>query len=86
MVSTDFGRLTGASTSRGHPAPFPEKLANRLIRMFSFVDDTVLDPFLGSGTTMVAAAKVGRHSIGVEIDENYALQSKARMEQSVRHV
>ena len=72
--------LTGASTLKGHPAPFPEKLANRLIRMFSFVGDTVLDPFLGSGTTMVAAAKVGRHSIGVEIDDDYAEQSKKRME------
>lgn len=74
--------LTGASTTKGHPAPFPEKLANRLIRMFSFVGDTVLDPFLGSGTTMLAAAKIGRNSIGVEIDEDYALQSKARMEKA----
>lgn len=74
--------LSGASTRNGHPAPFPEKLANRLIRMFSFVGDTVLDPFLGSGTTMLAAAKIGRNSIGVEVDENYALQSKARMEKA----
>lgn len=74
--------LTGASTLRGHPAPFPEKLANRLIRMFSFVGDTVLDPFLGSGTTMLAAAKIGRHSIGVEIDTDYADQSMARMEKA----
>jgi len=74
--------LTGASTRNGHPAPFPESLANRLIRMFSFVGDTVLDPFLGSGTTMVAAARVGRHSIGVEIDDEYAEQSKARMEKA----
>jgi DNA modification methylase len=74
--------LTGASTAKGHPAPFPEKLANRLIRMFSFVGDTVLDPFLGSGTTMLAAAKVGRNSIGVEIDEDYAQQSRARLEKA----
>jgi DNA modification methylase len=62
--------LTGAST-RDHPAPFPLVLAERLIRMFSFVGDTVLDPFLGSGTTAVAAAKWGRNSIGYEIDEHY---------------
>lgn len=74
--------LTGASTTKGHPAPFPEKLANRLIRMFSFVGDTVLDPFLGSGTTMLAAAKIGRNSIGVEIDEDYALHARARIEQA----
>lgn len=62
--------LTGAST-RSHPAPYPVELAERLIRMFSFVDDTVLDPFLGSGTTTVAAAKSGRNSIGFEVDEHY---------------
>ncbi len=62
--------LTGAST-RDHPAPFPLELAERLIRMFSFVGDTVLDPFLGTGTTTVAAAKWGRNSIGYEIDEHY---------------
>ncbi len=74
--------LTGASTRNGHPAPYPEALANRLIRMFSFVGDTVLDPFLGSGTTMLAAAKVGRNSIGIEVDEKYATYSRDRMEKS----
>jgi modification methylase len=62
--------LTGAST-RHHPAPYPLELAERLIRMFSFVGDTVLDPFLGSGTTTVAAAKTGRNSIGYEVDDHY---------------
>ena len=62
--------LTGAST-RHHPAPFPLELAERLIRMFSFVGDTVLDPFMGTATTNVAAAKWGRNSIGVEIDPKY---------------
>jgi modification methylase len=62
--------VTGAST-RDHPAPYPVELAERLIRMFSFVGDTVLDPFLGTGTTAVAAAGVGRNSIGFEIDEHY---------------
>ena len=62
--------LTGAST-RDHPAPFPLELACRLVRMFSFTGDTVLDPFSGTGTTMVAATKWGRNSVGIEIDPDY---------------
>jgi DNA modification methylase len=62
--------LTGASTKH-HPAPYPVELATRLIRMFSFVEDTVFDPFLGTGTTAVAAAACGRNSIGYEIDGAY---------------
>jgi DNA modification methylase len=62
--------VTGAST-KDHPAPYPMELAERLIRMFSFVGDTVLDPFLGTGTTTVAAAKWGRNSIGFEVDSHY---------------
>src|SRR4030043_1368623 len=62
--------ITGASTKH-HPAPFPLELAMRLVRMFSFVGDTVLDPFCGSGTTMVAALRTGRNSIGGEIDPEY---------------
>lgn len=62
--------ITGAST-RKHPAPFPLELAERLVRMFSFTGDTVLDPFCGSGTTMIAAAKHTRNSIGIEVDPQY---------------
>lgn len=62
--------ITGASTKH-HPAPFPLELATRLVRMFSFTEDTVLDPFCGSGTTMVAALRTGRNSIGIEIDPEY---------------
>jgi len=65
-----WSELPGAST-RNHPAPFPEELASRLVRMFSFVGDTVLDPFSGTGTTTIAAARSGRNSIGVEIDPEY---------------
>ena len=68
--------VPGAST-KNHPAPFPLELAIRLIRMFSFVGDTVLDPFLGSGTTSLAAWQTGRNSIGVEVDEAY-IESAAR--------
>lgn len=70
--------LTGASTRR-HPAPFPMELAERLIRMFSFVGDTVLDPFLGTGTTSVAAAKWGRMSIGCEVDQVYFDMAHGRL-------
>ena len=62
--------IPGASTKR-HPAPFPLELATRLVKMFSFVGDTVFDPFCGSGTTMIASFRTGRNSIGVEIDPDY---------------
>ena len=74
-----FWTLTGAST-REHPAPFPLELAHRLVRMFSFVGDTVLDPFAGTGTTLIAALKADRNSIGVEIDPTYFAMAKARLE------
>jgi len=70
--------LTGAST-REHPAPFPLELAMRLIRMFSFHGDTVLDPFCGSGTTMIAAMKWGRNSLGIEIDPDYCRMAARRI-------
>jgi len=71
--------VTGEST-RYHPAPFPVEIAYRLIRMFSFVDDTVLDPFMGTGSTLVAAHRCDRNSIGVEIEPSYFRQAKTRME------
>lgn len=71
-------RLGGAST-RNHPAPFPLALAERLIRMFSFVGDTVFDPFLGTGTTSAAAAMCGRNSIGSEVDPDYFEQCVSRV-------
>jgi modification methylase len=62
--------LPGASTKE-HPAPYPVELAERLIRMFSFVGDTVLDPFMGTGTTALAASRCGRNSVNFEIDKTY---------------
>jgi len=73
-----WGDVTGAST-RKHPAPYPLELAERLVRMFSFVGDTVLDPFMGIATTNLAAARWGRNSIGVEIDESYFEMASNRM-------
>jgi site-specific DNA-methyltransferase (adenine-specific) len=71
--------IPGEST-RKHPAPFPFELAYRLVRMFSFTGDTILDPFLGTGTTLLAAARCGRNGIGVEIDESYVKEATARIE------
>jgi len=68
--------IPGASL-KNHPAPFPLELACRLVRMFSFVGDTVLDPFSGTGTTMVAALRYQRNSIGVEIDPEYCRMAAA---------
>jgi len=73
--------LPGASTKH-HPAPFPLELAERLIRMFSFVGDTVLDPFMGTGTTNVAASRWGRNSVGVEVDPHYFEYARKRLNDS----
>ncbi len=62
--------VTGAST-KNHPAPYPLELAERLVRMFSFVGDIVLDPFMGTGTTNLAALRWGRSSVGFEVDPEY---------------
>jgi len=71
--------LMGEST-KNHPAPYPEELAYRLVRMFSFADDTVLDPFMGTGTTLLAASRCGRSSIGVDIEPSYVKMAKQRLE------
>lgn len=74
--------LTGEST-RHHPAPFPEELAYRLVRMFSFTGDTVLDPFMGTGTTLLAAGRCGRNSVGVEIEPAYVEMARLRLEKEL---
>ena len=75
--------VTGAST-RNHPAPFPVELAERLIRMFSFVGDTVLDPFMGTASTNIAAARCGRNSIGIEVDPHYFQLAHKRIDEETR--
>jgi len=76
-------KIPGASTKK-HPAPFPFQLAHRLVRMFSFHGDTILDPFCGTGTTMVAASKVNRNSIGIEIDPEYCKKALKRIQREGR--
>ena len=70
----------GESKKRiGHPAPFPIELPRRCIKLFSFVGDTILDPFVGSGTTLIACVKTGRIGVGVDIDESYCELAKKRI-------
>jgi site-specific DNA-methyltransferase (adenine-specific) len=69
----------GESKKRvGHPTPFPIELPRRCIKLFSFIGDTVLDPFLGSGSTMLACLQTGRKGIGIEIDKKYCELAKKR--------
>ena len=63
----------------GHPAPFPVELPYRCIKLFSYEDDIVLDPFAGSGTTLIAAMRTNRKSIGVDIEEQYCELAKNRV-------
>ncbi|HEX6860991.1 MAG TPA: site-specific DNA-methyltransferase [Caulobacteraceae bacterium] len=72
--------IRGSSTRGGHPAPYPAELAERLIRMFSFAGDTVLDPFGGTGSTSAAAISAGRHSIMNEIEPSYVELALKRLE------
>ena len=70
----------GESKKRvGHPAPFPVELPKRCIKLFSFVGDTILDPFLGSGTTLLACLQTNRIGIGVDIDNKYCELAKKRL-------
>ncbi|MBX4196583.1 site-specific DNA-methyltransferase [Candidatus Pacearchaeota archaeon] len=70
----------------GHPAPFPEELPKRLIELYSFEDDIVLDPFMGSGQTAIAAIKAKRNYIGYDIDENYCKLAEKRIKEEISQV
>ncbi len=82
-LKTAWTDIKGESTRRGHPAPFPVELAERLIRLFSFAGDTVLDPFVGTGTTTLAAMGVGRNSIGTDCDPDFIAMAKERVQRAV---
>jgi len=76
--------LPGASTRDGHPAPYPVELAERLIKLFSFAGDTVLDPFAGTGSTSQAAIITGRNSIANEIEGSYVEIARHRIYKASR--
>lgn len=78
--------MLGGASTRQHPAPFPLQLAERMVRMFSFVGDVVLDPFMGTGTTNLAASRWGRHSIGVEIEPAYFRMAQDRLKAKAREL
>jgi DNA modification methylase len=76
---------TESATRVGHPAPFPVELPRRLIELYTFEGDVVLDPFMGSGTTALAAREAGRHYVGYEVDESYAQLALQRLQEHTSH-
>jgi len=82
-LRTAWTDIRGESTRNGHPAPFPVRLAERLIRLFSFAGDTILDPFVGTGTTSLAAINAGRNSLGFDIDKSFLRMAKDRLTKAV---
>ncbi|HEY6319491.1 MAG TPA: site-specific DNA-methyltransferase [Acidimicrobiia bacterium] len=84
-ATTDVWEIPSASARRvGHPAPFPVELPARLIHLYTYVGDLVLDPFIGSGTTALAALQTGRHYVGYDTDEAYIERARARLRASQR--
>jgi site-specific DNA-methyltransferase (adenine-specific) len=77
LFFNDIWEICG-SKNNDHPASFPLEIPKRLIKMFSFVGDKVLDPFLGSGTTMKACRQLKRNSVGIELNKNYLKTIKKR--------
>jgi site-specific DNA-methyltransferase (adenine-specific) len=77
--------IRGASLRNGHPAPYPIEIAERLIRMFSFAGDTILDPFCGSGSTAIAACRAGRNSVSSDVERKYLESAFARLKDEIAH-
>jgi DNA modification methylase len=79
-LTLDVWELSPESAKRvGHPAPFPVELPEQLIRLYTYVDDLVLDPFLGSGSTVVAARRLGRRAVGYDLDPAYVAVARGRV-------
>jgi len=74
-----WGFASESAKKVGHPAPFPVELPYRLIQLYTFSDETVLDPFMGSGQTALAARKTGRHFVGYEVNEEYLKLANERI-------
>lgn len=82
-LRTAWSDIRGESTRNGHPAPYPTDIAERLIRMFSFAGDTILDPFSGTATTSVAAIRAGRNSIANELEPKYVSMADHRIRSAI---
>ena len=81
-ATTDVWELAPESASRvGHPAPFPVELPERLIHLYTYRNDLVLDPFMGSGTTAVAAMRTERHYVGYDTDPDYVERAQRRIDE-----
>lgn len=81
-ATTDVWEIPAESATRvGHPAPFPVELPQRLMELYTYVDDLVLDPFMGSGTTAVAAVRTGRRYVGYDTDSGYVRIAERRAEE-----
>jgi len=79
-LTLDLWEIPAESARRvGHPAPFPVELPEHLIRLYTFTDDLVLDPFMGSGSALVAAARLGRRYVGYDLDEAYVAVARRRV-------
>lgn len=79
-ATLDVWRIDAEQAKRvGHPAPYPVELPRRLIDLYTYRDDLILDPFLGSGSTLVAAAQSGRRGVGYDLDPEYVSLAKQRM-------
>ena len=68
-----------SATKVGHPAPFPVALPERLIELYTYEDDLVFDPFIGSGTTALAAVRTGRHYVGFDTEAEYLELARSRL-------
>jgi site-specific DNA-methyltransferase (adenine-specific) len=79
-ATVDVWEIPAESATRvGHPAPFPVELPRRLIELYTYAGDLVLDPFIGSGTTAVAAVRTARHFVGFDTDESYVALARRRL-------
>ena len=86
-ATLDVWRIDAEQATRvGHPAPFPIELPRRLIDLYTYRDDLVLDPFLGSGSTLVAAARSGRRGVGFDLDPEYVTLAKQRLADEQRRL
>jgi DNA modification methylase len=86
-LTLDVWPIPAESARRvGHPAPFPVELPAQLIRLYTYENDLVLDPFMGSGSALVAAAVLGRRYVGYDLDQSYVEMSRRRVEEAMRPI